>query len=93
MTYVIFFCWCYRVKSRTELSLWLCAQHNEVNKKLGKALFMADIKVLDDRWRVSKRKECNPVAEFVEIGESQTEDAMIEAFIADLESSSVGEKK
>jgi len=56
---------------------------------------MADIKVLDDRWRVSKRKECNPVAEIKEIpvGGSQTEDAMIEAFIADLENSTADEKK
>ena len=81
------------MKSRTELSLWLCAQHNEVNKKLGKPLFIADIKGLDDRWRVSQRKECNPVAEIVEIGGGQAEEAMIEAFIADLENSSVGENK
>lgn len=61
---------------------------------MGKPLFPADIKVLDDRWRVSHRKECNPTEEAaVEIGAAQLqeEDAMIEVLIADLESA--GEKK
>ena len=36
----------------------LCEQHNIVNKKLGKPVFSCDMQTLDDRWRKSKRSEC-----------------------------------
>jgi len=32
-----------RVASRKELSLWVCEQHNLVNKKLNKPLFKCDL--------------------------------------------------
>jgi mitochondrial FAD-linked sulfhydryl oxidase len=37
------------VSSRTKLSLWLCQRHNEVNEKLGKAIF--DCAKVDERWK------------------------------------------
>ncbi|KAK0088179.1 hypothetical protein PV325_012846 [Microctonus aethiopoides] len=35
--------------SQNELSQWLCAIHNEVNKKIGKPVF--DCKLVNQRWR------------------------------------------
>ncbi len=40
-----------RVESRESLAVWLCGQHNVVNKKLGKPLFPCDFAALDARWR------------------------------------------
>ncbi|DBA03422.1 TPA: hypothetical protein N0F65_002830 [Lagenidium giganteum] len=40
-----------KVDSRTSLSMWLCEQHNAVNKKIGKPLFECTMKNLDERWR------------------------------------------
>ena len=37
--------------SRTELSLWLCGAHNEVNRRNGKDAYYCDIGVLDARWK------------------------------------------
>ena len=39
------------VGSRTEFALWLCSQHNLVNKKIGKPVFECSIETLDERWR------------------------------------------
>jgi hypothetical protein len=36
----------------------MCEQHNEVNEKLGKKQFPCTLEALDERWRISKRKEC-----------------------------------
>jgi len=47
------------VKSRTNLCLWLCKQHNQVNEKLGKPLFQCNMKNLDERWRKSSAPKCN----------------------------------
>ena len=66
-----------RVSSRAELSLWMCEQHNEVNEKLGKPAFPCSLAALDDRWRVSRRKEC------VGLTSEEQEAALIEAFIED----------
>jgi FAD-linked sulfhydryl oxidase len=38
--------------------MWLCEQHNLVNEKLGKELFMCDMKTLDERWRKSNDPKC-----------------------------------
>lgn len=43
--------------SRTELSLWVCRQHNFVNASLGKKEFSCSIESLDERWRKG-RPEC-----------------------------------
>jgi FAD-linked sulfhydryl oxidase len=45
-------------ESRTDLCLWLCEQHNQVNKKLGKPLFQCNMKDLDERWRKSSNPKC-----------------------------------
>ncbi|CAB9507956.1 linked sulfhydryl oxidase ALR [Seminavis robusta] len=46
--------------SREDLCIWLCEQHNIVNKKLGKPIFKCDIKGLDERWRKSSDPKCQP---------------------------------
>lgn len=46
-------------ESRTDLCLWLCNQHNQVNQKLGKPLFACNMKDLDERWRKSSAPKCN----------------------------------
>ncbi|VEU43035.1 unnamed protein product [Pseudo-nitzschia multistriata] len=46
-------------ESRTDLCLWLCKQHNDVNEKLGKPLFECSMKNLDERWRKSSASKCN----------------------------------
>jgi len=46
-------------ESRTDLCLWLCNQHNQVNQKLGKPLFDCNMKNLDERWRKSSASKCN----------------------------------
>eukprot|EP00388_Colpodella_angusta_P026077 GDKK01004435.1.p1 GENE.GDKK01004435.1~~GDKK01004435.1.p1 ORF type:complete len:173 (+),score=35.16 GDKK01004435.1:1-519(+) len=66
-----------RAGSRAELSLWMCEQHNEVNEKLGKPLFNCSLEALDDRWRISKRKEC------AGLSNEEQEAALIDAFIED----------
>eukprot|EP00043_Microstomoeca_roanoka_P017992 m.189855 g.189855 ORF g.189855 m.189855 type:complete len:155 (-) comp16748_c0_seq4:1538-2002(-) len=38
-----------RVATRREFSMWMCELHNEVNDRLGKALF--DCSKVDERWR------------------------------------------
>ena len=48
-----------KTESRTDLCLWLCHQHNQVNQKLGKPLFECNMKNLDERWRKSSASECN----------------------------------
>lgn len=48
-----------KVESRTDLCLWLCQQHNQVNEKLGKPLFQCNMKNLDERWRKSSSGKCN----------------------------------
>jgi FAD-linked sulfhydryl oxidase len=40
-----------KTHNRAALSKWLCAQHNEVNAKLGKPAFPCDLPALDRRWR------------------------------------------
>lgn len=47
-----------QVKSREELCVWLCEQHNHVNQKLGKPIFKCDMKALDERWRKSSNSKC-----------------------------------
>jgi len=47
-----------KVESRTDLCLWLCNQHNQVNQKLGKPLFQCNMKNLDERWRKSTSSMC-----------------------------------
>jgi mitochondrial FAD-linked sulfhydryl oxidase len=39
------------VNSRSDLVLWWCMRHNEVNRKLGKPEFPCDLQLLDKRWR------------------------------------------
>eukprot|EP00545_Synedropsis_sp_CCMP1620_P010108 CAMPEP_0119004104 /NCGR_PEP_ID=MMETSP1176-20130426/955_1 /TAXON_ID=265551 /ORGANISM="Synedropsis recta cf, Strain CCMP1620" /LENGTH=182 /DNA_ID=CAMNT_0006955777 /DNA_START=74 /DNA_END=622 /DNA_ORIENTATION=+ len=48
-----------QTKSRDELCVWLCEQHNNVNKKIGKPIFKCDMKTLDERWRKSSKPECS----------------------------------
>ena len=38
-------------RSRRELSLWMCAAHNEVNVRNGKEAYYCDLGVLDSRWK------------------------------------------
>lgn len=45
---------CCRVDSRTSFSVWLCEQHNIVNKKIGKPSFPCTMEKLDERWRKGK---------------------------------------
>eukprot|EP00980_Cylindrotheca_fusiformis_P024492 scaffold11961_cov122-Cylindrotheca_fusiformis.AAC.4 len=47
-----------RAESRKDLSLWLCEQHNRVNRKLGKPVFECTMDKLDERWRKSSNKSC-----------------------------------
>ena len=47
-----------KAKSREDLCMWLCGQHNLVNEKLGKDLFKCDMKTLDQRWRKSSDPNC-----------------------------------
>lgn len=47
-----------KADSRDDLCLWLCDQHNRVNKKLGKPLFDCNMKDLDERWRKSSNPKC-----------------------------------
>lgn len=37
--------------SRSELSLWLCEAHNDVNKRNSKETYYCDLGVLDARWK------------------------------------------
>jgi len=37
------------IKSRNDLSLWMCEAHNHVNERLGKPAF--DCSLVDQRWR------------------------------------------
>mmetsp|Transcript_25147 Transcript_25147/g.55143 ORF Transcript_25147/g.55143 Transcript_25147/m.55143 type:complete len:160 (+) Transcript_25147:134-613(+) len=48
-----------KAESRTDLCVWLCKQHNQVNEKLGKPLFDCNMKNLDERWRKSSAPKCN----------------------------------
>uniref|UniRef100_M4B9B5 Sulfhydryl oxidase n=1 Tax=Hyaloperonospora arabidopsidis (strain Emoy2) TaxID=559515 RepID=M4B9B5_HYAAE len=43
-----------RVESRTTFSMWLCEQHNIVNRKLHKPVFECTISNLEERWRKGK---------------------------------------
>ncbi|CAI5743453.1 unnamed protein product [Hyaloperonospora brassicae] len=43
-----------RVESRTTFSMWLCEQHNVVNRKLHKPLFECTMPNLEERWRKGK---------------------------------------
>eukprot|EP00934_Nitzschia_sp_Nitz4_P003715 Nitzschia sp. Nitz4//scaffold29_size155292//67567//68205//NITZ4_002657-RA/size155292-processed-gene-0.46-mRNA-1//-1//CDS//3329546445//3705//frame0 len=45
-------------ESREDLCMWLCDQHNRVNKKLGKPLFNCTMPNLDERWRISSNPKC-----------------------------------
>ena len=47
-----------KTESRDDLCIWLCEQHNVVNKKLGKPLFQCTIEKLDERWRKSTDPKC-----------------------------------
>jgi len=47
-----------KAKTRQDLCMWLCEQHNLVNEKLGKDLFKCDMKTLDERWRKSSDPRC-----------------------------------
>ncbi|KAI9916083.1 hypothetical protein PsorP6_007052 [Peronosclerospora sorghi] len=42
------------VDSRTSFSMWLSEQHNIVNRKLNKLVFVCTIKNLKERWREGK---------------------------------------
>ena len=42
-----------------ELSVWMCEAHNRVNALLGKPAFPCVLSQLDERWRSSKRPECD----------------------------------
>ena len=48
-------CAALRVESREALAVWLCGQHNAVNAKLGKPLFLCDFAALDARWRTGDK--------------------------------------
>jgi FAD-linked sulfhydryl oxidase len=48
-----------RANSREELSVWMCEAHNRVNALLGKPAFPCVLSQLDERWRSSKRPECD----------------------------------
>ncbi|KAF4047438.1 Erv1 / Alr family [Phytophthora infestans] len=39
------------VESRTTFSMWLCEQHNVVNRKLNKPVFECTMEKLEERWR------------------------------------------
>ncbi|KAE9399437.1 FAD-dependent thiol oxidase [Gymnopus androsaceus JB14] len=39
------------VRSREDLSRWLCERHNEVNMKLGKEIWECGIGKMDERWK------------------------------------------
>lgn len=41
-----------RLESRDSFSIWMCEQHNEVNKRLGKKEFDCEIGEIYKRWRV-----------------------------------------
>ena len=41
--------------SRTAFALWVCAQHNLVNEKLGKKAFPCDMTALDERWKTGAK--------------------------------------
>ena len=47
-----------KTESRDDLCIWLCEQHNVVNKKLGKPVFQCTIEKLDERWRKSTDPKC-----------------------------------
>jgi len=49
-----------KVKSREDLSMWLCEQHNFVNGKIGKPIFHCNMNALDERWRKSSNPQCRP---------------------------------
>lgn len=40
-----------RIESREAFCVWMCEQHNMVNKKVGKPIFPCDMSKLDARWR------------------------------------------
>ena len=42
------------VESRTTFSMWLCEQHNIVNRKIHKPVFQCTMENLDERWRKGK---------------------------------------
>mmetsp|Transcript_15941 Transcript_15941/g.22707 ORF Transcript_15941/g.22707 Transcript_15941/m.22707 type:complete len:129 (-) Transcript_15941:191-577(-) len=44
-----------RTESREQLCLWICEQHNIVNRKLGKPTFPCTIERLDSRWKKNDR--------------------------------------
>jgi mitochondrial FAD-linked sulfhydryl oxidase len=48
-----------QTQSRKDLCIWLCEQHNLVNVKTGKPLFLCDMNALDERWRKSDKKQCS----------------------------------
>jgi len=52
-----------RVESRDAFSIWLCEQHNEVNKKLGKPVFPCNVEALDRRWGASNPEDEETVDE------------------------------
>ncbi|KAF4324221.1 hypothetical protein BBO99_00000061 [Phytophthora kernoviae] len=43
-----------RVESRTTFSMWLCEQHNIVNRKIHKPVFDCTMEKLEERWRKGK---------------------------------------
>ncbi|CAI5704265.1 unnamed protein product [Peronospora effusa] len=43
-----------RVESRTSFSMWLCEQHNIVNRKIHKPMFKCTMENLEERWRKGK---------------------------------------
>lgn len=42
------------MESRTTFSMWLCEQHNIVNRKIHKPLFECTMEKLEERWRKGK---------------------------------------
>eukprot|EP01017_Pseudomicrothorax_dubius_P004345 TRINITY_DN10853_c0_g1_i1.p2 TRINITY_DN10853_c0_g1~~TRINITY_DN10853_c0_g1_i1.p2 ORF type:complete len:171 (+),score=29.17 TRINITY_DN10853_c0_g1_i1:29-541(+) len=45
-----------KLESQTDFSIWMCIQHNEVNRRLGKPEFDCSVENLTRRWRTGDEK-------------------------------------
>ncbi len=61
-----------RLESRDSFSIWMCEQHNEVNKRLGKKEFDCEIGEIYKRWRVGDPSCWIPAGYVPEEGEDMT---------------------
>jgi len=61
-----------KLESRTDFSMWLCAQHNDVNRRLGKPEFECAPDVLLRRWRTGDPR-CWMQSEGSDAGETASE--------------------